>query len=942
MKKTNRLLAIVLSLMMLFQSAPLAAFAEGPDSSSESYQIGIIDDNSQGETDIETDETVRYRDEKVPKENAGQISIDVDYVNEEQNALGEDFTKLQLPAFEEELDLISAPVNTIRIANDKGTTAYVFNRALLNGQTVEGIRKQEEEAYETIRSYYDAEGNVISDPTEEQISAAIPDDDNQGSDSTETTDENETITTYQARINNEWTQLTEDTTIQFVFDAKEATVVDVRADYYNTFSEGIGDEYIGLPLPEFTDDILNLVNNGETRAVNDLVIEQGASDKIIKYTFEYAMINNRRISALKREQIDPEYLEEGIDASVPVYSYSYKLLYMNEWKKLTEDTTVRFVFSDGSRYFYSYEDATVKVTARLQYKNAVPDTAELKVTQIKSGEIFETYIAALNDARTQEEIEQNKVYDASNTYLFDVAFIDCKYDEDGNPIEGSEYEYQPVDGSVDIKIVIKENGFDESEVNHLTLDEETKASGDTTLEASQNASKNNIEVTPVDSTDSKDSNDNSITEFKLDGFSIISITGTNVNKVEIDKTPGAAISTTGILGDAYSYGIVTEDYYAPGESESSFATKVFHSGGGQLGDTNARNNSDTQYWMLGKWEGQTAKIKGHSAVITLPEGVEKNIDFKASDFSGIYELIYRSQSDINTAVDNMISGTMSSTLASRTTINGGNKGSNGGELPNTNGNHLYLDFTRAGAGTFYIDVPAGSNLEKVIATSGQLHLKVNSDQRVVFNMKNTGYINVAKYMLSINGGNEIGTDEIVKDGKYSDYVEKVVFNCPNASNLNVSSSCGVFLAPKAAATADGVGGGWMVSKTMKHQCEWHNLNAHIPSYHFDSAALGAAKHIDGDVLTEDALNQKFTFKLYEKTNNRWKQIDSVNNVSSSITFKEIQYKNEGTHIYRITESSGQVTVNGATYSPDSTIYYAKVVVTKSQMGNVTSDRKSVV
>ena len=178
---------------------------------------------------------------------------------------------------------------------------------------------------------------MISDPTEEQISAAIPDDDNQGSDTTENADQNETITTYQARINNEWTQLTEDTTIQFVFDAKEATVVDVRADYYNTFSEGIGDEYIGLPLPEFTDDILNLVNNGETRAVNDLVIEQGASDKIIKYTFEYAMINNRRISALKREQIDPEYLEEGIDASVPVYSYSYKLLYMNEWKKLTED-----------------------------------------------------------------------------------------------------------------------------------------------------------------------------------------------------------------------------------------------------------------------------------------------------------------------------------------------------------------------------------------------------------------------------------------------------------------------------------------------------------------------------------------------------------------------------------------------------------------------------
>ena len=125
MKKTNRLLAIVLSLMMLLQRAPLAAFAEGPDSSSESYQIGIIDDNSQGETDIETDDTVRYRDEKVPKENAGQISIDVDYVNEEQNALGEDFTGLSLPEFEEELDLVSSPVDLLRIKNDAGTTAYV-------------------------------------------------------------------------------------------------------------------------------------------------------------------------------------------------------------------------------------------------------------------------------------------------------------------------------------------------------------------------------------------------------------------------------------------------------------------------------------------------------------------------------------------------------------------------------------------------------------------------------------------------------------------------------------------------------------------------------------------------------------------------------------------------------------------------------------------------
>ena len=52
MKKTNKLLAAVLSLMMLFQSAPIAAFAESPDSTSESFQIGIVDSNSQEETDV--------------------------------------------------------------------------------------------------------------------------------------------------------------------------------------------------------------------------------------------------------------------------------------------------------------------------------------------------------------------------------------------------------------------------------------------------------------------------------------------------------------------------------------------------------------------------------------------------------------------------------------------------------------------------------------------------------------------------------------------------------------------------------------------------------------------------------------------------------------------------------------------------------------------------
>ena len=404
---------------------------------------------------------------------------------------------------------------------------------------------------------------------------------------------------------------------------------------------------------------------------------------------------------------------------------------------------------------------------------------------------------------------------------------------------------------------------------------------------------------------------------------------TDDNSVTIGATPGSAIDTTDILGDAYSYGIATLDYYAPGESESSFATQRFHSGGGQLGDTNARSNSDTQYWMLGEWIGDTAKIKGHNAVITLPtepEDVKNNIDFTASDFTKVYELIYLDKDIIDTTVANMISGTKSSDLYRETTINGA-------DFPETQ--HLYLDFTSAETGTFYIKVPADSNLEKVIADGGKLHLKVNSGQRIVFNMESSDSVTVAKYMMSLDGGAAIGSDTLVASGDYWHYVESVVFNCPNASKLHVSSSGGVFLAPGADASADGVGGGWMVSKSMTHGCEWHNVNGNIPTYHFDSTVLEAVKHINGQVLTDAALNQKFTFKLYEKVSGQWIEKQSVKNTGSSITFDEITYENEDTHYYKITESQEKVTVGEAEYTPDIVQYYAKVVVTKKEStGNV--------
>ena len=107
--------------------------------------------------------------------------------------------------------------------------------------------------------------------------------------------------------------------------------------------------------------------------------------------------------------------------------------------------------SDGSRKEYIYEDSSIKVVATLQYAEAVPDGAEFRAVQItpqSGGDQYSAYMDALNDSNPDAAF----AYSGENTLLYDIGFYVKKQDENGQPIEGSEYEYEPEEGSVVVSV----------------------------------------------------------------------------------------------------------------------------------------------------------------------------------------------------------------------------------------------------------------------------------------------------------------------------------------------------------------------------------------------------------------------------------------------------------------------------------------------------------
>ncbi|MDO4404927.1 MAG: hypothetical protein Q4C09_07805, partial [Atopobiaceae bacterium] len=168
---------------------------------------------------------------------------------------------------------------------------------------------------------------------------------------------------------------------------------------------------------------------------------------------------------------------------------------------------------------YVYEDANMRVVAKLDDPRAIPDDAILFVNGVFENSRYynyDAYMDALNNS-----VEGENVYDSENTLLYDVAFL--YMNEAGETIE-----LQPEQGAVTVSFEFKRgqlsNGIDAGsatnvEVTHLPLVDGAKAN--TTYE-STGIGAGDVVVEPMGT---NVQGDNAV-EVKTDTFSVFAFSYT--------------------------------------------------------------------------------------------------------------------------------------------------------------------------------------------------------------------------------------------------------------------------------------------------------------------------------------------------------------------------------------------------------------------------------
>lgn len=278
-------------------------------------------------------------------------------------------------------------------------------------------------------------------------------------------------------------EIKSDLTIKLVYE-EEKKQVKLAASLVDMSGEPIKG-YEDAKFPKFGKDGVLTMDDADN-APYDHVGRKISKTKLYKYDYKYATISvdgrNLKVKALKKENV------KNGKKTVSVYSYTTD---GSIWNEITEDTTVKFVFTAGTKFFYeaSSADGSITVYANLNESDAIPDDAELVVTPVYSttaGYNYDAYLGALNDTASDEGD-----YSEDNTYLFDVAFYTYALDENGQETD-QVIEVQPAEGSVRFTVRFNDNQIsdgldvDDAEdvsIKHLPLESSVRNSVDSTKDA---------------------------------------------------------------------------------------------------------------------------------------------------------------------------------------------------------------------------------------------------------------------------------------------------------------------------------------------------------------------------------------------------------------------------------------------------------------------------
>ena len=178
-------------------------------------------------------------------------------------------------------------------------------------------------------------------------------------------------------------------------------------------------------------------------------------------------VTSEEVTSEEAEPSQPEVTTESTESTKPT-----------EPELKEEAEPAEEVAEKADRTKYVWKDGKVKVTAELSDADAIPDDAELVVIAVDSKSDsydYDAYMDALNE-------NADSKYDATNTLLYDIAFI-----KDG-------VEIQPEAGTVSVTFEFLDNQLSDSigakkasDVNviHLPLKDKIKDKYDTTADAKE-------------------------------------------------------------------------------------------------------------------------------------------------------------------------------------------------------------------------------------------------------------------------------------------------------------------------------------------------------------------------------------------------------------------------------------------------------------------------
>lgn len=281
-----------------------------------------------------------------------------------------------------------------------------------------------------------------------------------------------------------------------------------------------------------------------------------------------------------------------------------------------------------------------------------------------------------------------------------------------------------------------------------------------------------------------------------------------------------------ILGPAYDYGIIANEYDQKNHTQTNFAVNVFDSdnvieadlsGEGHVpfiagtitkqlrfGNHTYGDQETTYDVMTSDPDKVTSDNKEKGKINTI----EKTVDEISATMNGFLTKIKHSSEELkNHEADITIDDEMV-----------------------TDQNHWTLDLTGYdNNSTVYVNVPnSATKFMQLLRTTSALNVAKNDGATVVFNLESSNFT-IGKYKVTVDGETTETTPD-TSEGTLNQnldkkIIRKIIWNAYNANSLNLDTTAGLFLAPKdnAVVTVLGTSSGWIATagKATNTNGEWH-------------------------------------------------------------------------------------------------------------------------